>query len=296
MRRPRAQAFALALGGAALASAAFAHSLGPGAATLVCGHRGTGKDVPGNPYPENTLPSIARGLDEGSHMIEIDVQLSGDGVVVLWHDAHAEVGGRRRRVEEVAAADLPTRPGPDGRPVAAPSLDQALQLVFARAPHPEARVMDVEVKVHSDAERAPLVAAVAAALRAAEAVNRVVVSSFDLETLRQLEARLPGLVTGFLHHSPDVAFDTVRAENARGGPRIEWVLHGPRFAAGGLTPEGAVAAAREAGVRVGMWTVNRRWMIWRLVAAGYDMVISDAPDVARQVVDGPGPWVHHHHH
>ena len=38
-------------------------------------------------YPENTLPAIAAALEAGARYVEIDVQLSADGVPVLFHDA-----------------------------------------------------------------------------------------------------------------------------------------------------------------------------------------------------------------
>ncbi len=37
-------------------------------------------------YPENTLPSIEAALQAGARYIEVDVQLSRDGEVVLFHD------------------------------------------------------------------------------------------------------------------------------------------------------------------------------------------------------------------
>lgn len=37
-------------------------------------------------YPENTVPAIRGALDAGARHVEIDVQLSADGVPVLFHD------------------------------------------------------------------------------------------------------------------------------------------------------------------------------------------------------------------
>jgi glycerophosphoryl diester phosphodiesterase len=37
-------------------------------------------------YPENTLPAIKGALDVGARYVEVDVQLSSDGVPVLFHD------------------------------------------------------------------------------------------------------------------------------------------------------------------------------------------------------------------
>lgn len=38
-------------------------------------------------HPENTIPSFQEAIQAGAHMIELDVQLSADGAVVLMHDA-----------------------------------------------------------------------------------------------------------------------------------------------------------------------------------------------------------------
>lgn len=37
-------------------------------------------------YPENTLPAIKGALDAGARYVEVDVQLTADGVPVLFHD------------------------------------------------------------------------------------------------------------------------------------------------------------------------------------------------------------------
>ena len=48
---------------------------------LVVGHRGAAaKEV------ENTIPSMERALADGANAVEIDLSLTKDGVVILWHD------------------------------------------------------------------------------------------------------------------------------------------------------------------------------------------------------------------
>jgi glycerophosphoryl diester phosphodiesterase len=37
-------------------------------------------------YPENTLPSFEGAIDMGADMIELDVQLTSDRKVVVFHD------------------------------------------------------------------------------------------------------------------------------------------------------------------------------------------------------------------
>jgi glycerophosphoryl diester phosphodiesterase len=48
---------------------------------LICGHRGS----PVN-EPENTIPSFKRALSEGVNSLEIDLCVTKDKEVILWHD------------------------------------------------------------------------------------------------------------------------------------------------------------------------------------------------------------------
>jgi glycerophosphoryl diester phosphodiesterase len=73
-------------------------------APRVVAHRGNAAD-----FPENTLPALASALGSGLPWIEIDVQLSADGVPFVIHDARLErttreVGDLRR----MTASELST--------------------------------------------------------------------------------------------------------------------------------------------------------------------------------------------
>jgi glycerophosphoryl diester phosphodiesterase len=48
---------------------------------LTCGHRGS----PVN-EPENTIPSLERALREGANSLEVDICVTKDKEVILWHD------------------------------------------------------------------------------------------------------------------------------------------------------------------------------------------------------------------
>lgn len=48
---------------------------------LTCGHRGS----PIN-EPENTIPSLERALTEGANALEVDICVTKDKEVILWHD------------------------------------------------------------------------------------------------------------------------------------------------------------------------------------------------------------------
>jgi glycerophosphoryl diester phosphodiesterase len=56
---------------------------------------------------ENTIPAFELALKLGARGLESDVWLTADGVAVLEHDGIVRVRGRKRRIAELARADLP---------------------------------------------------------------------------------------------------------------------------------------------------------------------------------------------
>jgi glycerophosphoryl diester phosphodiesterase len=98
---------ALALLLAATAAVVRGAAAEPGAAALprpfhVIAHRGASAQA-----PENTLPAFERALALGIVEVELDVQLSRDGVPVLFHDSTLdEKTSLRGRVSEHAASAL----------------------------------------------------------------------------------------------------------------------------------------------------------------------------------------------
>ena len=48
----------------------------------ICAHRGAS-----DTHPENTIAAFREAIRLGAHMIEFDVALTGDGALVLLHDA-----------------------------------------------------------------------------------------------------------------------------------------------------------------------------------------------------------------
>ncbi len=255
---------------------------------LVIAHRGRGVDQATNPYPENTLPAFEAGLDEGADILELDVQLDRDGLAILWHDADVELQGRRLRIEEVSHRELPVRRGPTGIEARVPTLLEVVQLAKRRMPAgpQDPKPLDIELKVHRPDEGPPLVAEVARLLRHEAMVDRVILKSFDEATVVALEEALPGVETGFLARTPHEVWTVVERRNRTGPGRIEWAMPGRGFDPTRLTHKGLVSLAHADGLRVAVWTVNPRWQMWMLLAAGVDGIITDRPALARALV-GP---------
>ena len=96
---------------------------------LVIAHRGARDQA-----PENTLSAFRLALDHGADGIELDVQLSADGIPILFHDRTLGKLGRRRRVcnlnsSQLAGLDWGAWYHPKFKAEPMPTLEGALNLL-----------------------------------------------------------------------------------------------------------------------------------------------------------------------
>lgn len=131
--------------------------------------------------------------------------------------------------------------------------------------------------------------------------DRIMVQSFDWRTLQIVQQRAPAIPTVYLTlqkgSAPTVALDRATEWTAgfdpagHGGslPRTirdaGGAIWSPYF--GDVTPE-LIAESHGLGLKVVVWTVNRKDDIARLIDAGVDGIISDRPDLLREVAGEKG--------
>jgi glycerophosphoryl diester phosphodiesterase len=221
--------------------------------------------------PENTLAAFERSLGLGLRYLETDVRVTADGVPVLFHDPGLlRVTGVRGRLDEVGWRDLRAI-RVAGEPI--PRLADAL------AAFPEAR-FTIDVKDPRALD--PLVRAV----RDAGAVRRVCLAGAADRVLADARDRLgPALRIA-------LGWDSLTrlAVAARTGSR-PWRIADAQFAHVPLKlgrlpvfADRLVAMAGDLGVRVFVWTVDDPARMHRLFDAGVDGVITDRPDLLREVL------------
>lgn len=135
---------------------------------------------------ENTLSAFARAADKG-YAIECDVQLTADGVPVVFHDHDlVRLAGQDGYVWQRTAAEMAAlRIG--GTEDHAPTLDEMLALVGGRVP------LVIELKGTPGRDDG-LVAAVARRLAAYD--GKAAIMSFDHWLIRQFPERAPGIPGG----------------------------------------------------------------------------------------------------
>ncbi|MYJ57434.1 MAG: hypothetical protein F4088_00610, partial [Chloroflexi bacterium] len=202
---------------------------------LVIAHRATMGHA-----PENTLMGIRQALDMRCDGVEVDVQLSADGVPVLIHDDELQrTTNATGPLADRSYAELQRLEAGEGEPV--PSLRDALQLVDGQM------LLVAELKISPHADVPALCDAVLAEIDRAGALPWIWLWSFDSETVIELSRRAPhGRRIAHLCVAPTPDIWQIAAEH-----RLDGIsMHGS-----GLTASN-VAACRTHDMAAFVWTVN----------------------------------------
>jgi glycerophosphoryl diester phosphodiesterase len=247
---------------------------------LVYAHRGAAIE-----RPENTWPAFARALELGADALETDVQLSGDGQVMISHDPD---GLRTAGVAQpIAALNAHTLARWDlghgfrdargervfsGQGIGMLTLRELLARTTCR--------LNVDLKPRS----VTLAAAFLHVVRDAGAEDRVTAASFHRPNLVALRA---------MGYRGDTSLASAEVATWLVMPAALWRRLGPRATAvqpplrrGGVRLDRAwvVGHAHRAGLRIDYWTVNDPATARRLMALGVDGIMTDDPATIVPVV------------
>jgi glycerophosphoryl diester phosphodiesterase len=113
-------------------------------------------------------------------------------------------------------------------------------------------------------------------------MGRVNVMGFSPDVVARARALEPGVPTTFLVAAAHVARVDARPEDT-----VAWAMRLGATDAGlqhTLATPAVMTAARAAGVRVGVWTVNDEPAMRRVIDLGVDVLTSDRPDLARRAL------------
>ncbi|WP_132997482.1 glycerophosphodiester phosphodiesterase family protein [Sulfitobacter pontiacus] len=203
--------------------------------------------------PENSFAAFQAAIDRG-YGIELDVQLSRDGVALVFHDyALDRLTGQTGAIRQRDADDLCQITLTGGRDTI-PTLPQVLELIAGRVP------LLVEIKDQDGAmgtDIGPLEDAVAEALR--DYVGDVAVMSFNPNSVARMAELLPdvprGLVTSAYRY---VEWPLPKATCDRLREIPDYDRTGACFISHEVDdlPRPRVAELREAGAMVCCWTVR----------------------------------------
>jgi glycerophosphoryl diester phosphodiesterase len=232
---------------------------------LVIAHRGASAYA-----PENTLAAFELAHRQRADMIELDVQPTADGRLAVFHDDTTERwDGVRRAVSACTYAELQQLNIAGER---VPALEDALAFAAETG-----IALNIELKTAGTAARC------AALVKEFGVVEQVIVSSFVPAALHELRAAAPEIRRAYLMGT-DTYRPDVRARESWPFLALKSVAAAawhPSHQIPGL--DLVIPIVRRAGYHVNVWTVDDPARMAALAAAGATGIITNRPDVARDV-------------
>ncbi|WP_328999849.1 glycerophosphodiester phosphodiesterase [Kribbella sp. NBC_00709] len=239
---------------------------------IAMAHRGGAKH-PDNVGYENSLHAFQHAVDLGYTYLETDLHATSDGVVIAFHDDKLDrVTDRTGVIAELPWSEVSKAKINGHEPI--PRLDELLEHF------PDIR-FNLDIKAEGGLEPAAKV------LRAANAIDRICVSSFSQSRVRRIRKLLgPRLCTGYGEWEIALIRFLPFALPSPGACLQIPQAYGPLRV---LTP-GLIERAHAKGKQVHVWTVDDPADMRRMLDAGVDGIITDRTDLLREVLVERGQW------
>lgn len=233
-------------------------------------HRGGGRL-----RPEETLPAFEHALAVGADVLEFDVHATADGVLVAMHDDTVDrTTDGTGAIKNLSFAELrafdagyaftrddgatfPYR----GMGITVPTVEEIL------TQFPDSYYL-IELKQLEP----PIVEPLLAALEQHGVMERVVLASFDVETIAAVRAAAPEVLTA-LSLVEWAEFSTSLGDPGYTSP-ARFVQPQAK-----LTSVQVVEFAHELGLKVHPWTVNDAAEMMLLLSRGVDGIMTDDPEL-----------------
>ncbi|MBI5305082.1 MAG: glycerophosphodiester phosphodiesterase [Chloroflexi bacterium] len=240
---------------------------------LVLGHRGASAYA-----PENTLAAFNLAFEMGADGIELDVTLTKDGVPIVIHDdtvdrtTNGKGAAKELTLAEIKQLDASyTFEKYRGATPRVPTLAEVLRAVGNRG------LVNIELK-SATLQTDGVEAAVLAVIEDTRTTENVIISSFNPMALARMYDLNPRLPRGLLY-APQLPIYLRRAWLR---PLARPTAMHPHWSQ--VTRQFATWAQHK-GLQINTWTVDEPAEMQRLIALGVNAIITNKPDVLRQVVD-----------
>jgi glycerophosphoryl diester phosphodiesterase len=249
---------------------------------LTIAHRGASAAA-----PENTLAAVRRAVADGADAVEIDVQRTRDGALVVLHDATLERTTNVRELfpergpwavadfdlAEVRRLDAGSWRSPEHAGEQVPTLREVTDLLRGTG-------VGLQLELKLPGLYPGVVADLAHELQLTWEVwespavaGRFAVQSFDFLAMKELKARLPRVPVGLLG----------RPARANLPVLASWADQVNPSHLG--ADAGYLQAVQAAGLRTMVWTVDQPWAMRRACRLGVDGVITNRPADLRSLLE-----------
>lgn len=216
---------------------------------------------------ENTMAAFQKAIDMGADGIELDVQLSKDGEMVVIHDETIDrTTSGTGYVRDYTYAELWEISNHE-----IPTLRDVYELF-----QPTKLEINVELKTGIFFYEG-MDLKVIGLTEEMGMEDRIIYSSFNHLTIQNIRKIRPEARTGLLYA------DGFLGMPAYGEKMGVEALHPALF---NLQYPDFMKECKEKGLRIHVWTVNQKEHMEMMVNMGIDAIITNYPDLARSIVDG----------
>ncbi len=246
--------------------------LHPRSRPLVIAHRGSSAYA-----PENTLAAFMLAAEQGADAIELDVDVTRDGHVVVMHDPTVDrtTDGQGRvadlTLDEIRRVDAGAWKDAAFKGERVPLLEEVLEVVGRQV------LINVEIKGMSLRGQG-LEEKVAALLERHGLIDRAIISSFNPFALRRAKHINPRLACGLIY-APDLP---IFLRGAWLAPLIPGL--NARHPHHSQINQGIVDQFHARGLAVNVWTVNQAGIARAMAQAGVDGIMGDDPMLIREAL------------
>lgn len=222
--------------------------------------------------PENTLPAFKKAFEQGAKAIELDVQLTKDNELILWHDDtfkrfNNEVKGSIKdfTLKEIKQVDVGTSFSEEYAGTTLTTLDELLEIC------PTDLIINVEIKnipvIYEGIEKR-----IIDCLKNHNRVNdQLIISSFDHVALKNVGAIDPHINLGMLFF-----YRILETWNYAKSTGLNVKSIHPNEV---YTDKAFVEGCKSLGFKVYPYTVNSKKKYEELIGYGVDGVFSNEPGV-----------------
>ncbi|WP_395629971.1 glycerophosphodiester phosphodiesterase [Aquidulcibacter sp.] len=239
--------------------------------------------------PPNTLEALQLADEMGADVLEIDLQLTKDGVLVLHHDDTldriTDMKGpiAAKTWAELQKADSGYHTVIDGQSFRGKGIKIArLEEAFTRFP---SKRWVIEIKNDNEASNR-----LCALISQFNQSNRVIVASFHDGAMKTFRKACPKVATAYSGDEVRVFLIASHLRLSRFVQSPGVALQIPTFAAGfDLTDPHFVSTAKSRGLKVQYWTINDPKEMRHLIERKADGIMTDYVDRVKQVMPSVRP-------
>ena len=236
---------------------------------LIWAHRGASGYA-----PENTLPAFKLAAEQGADGVELDVQLTKDGEIVVCHDETIDrTSSQKGLVVDYTLEELKSFDFSNGNSayegVQIPTMREVFELLV-----PTSLTINIELKtgiIFYDIEKKIVDLAEECGFK-----DRVIYSSFNHASVMKIRKYDPNAYIGLLYSDGPVDMPAyAKSHGANALHPAGYNLRYPNY----------MEECAENGLDVNVWTINRKRDILECIERGVHAIITNYPDKVKKITE-----------